>query len=127
MISFVGKRIKELRKRQGMTQKKLAYDAGLSQTFIFMIERQNRLPSLDALAQIARALSTEPAYLLQDAESSASVDYRQRLVAFAKRYQLTSEQVDSFIDIGRMIFREKKRKVEDAGECNNPNAGNPAE
>ncbi|WP_333656009.1 helix-turn-helix domain-containing protein [Dissulfurispira sp.] len=52
----LGKRIRTLRKLKGMTQESLGEKAGISYKFIGEIERGEVNPSLNSLAQIAKAL-----------------------------------------------------------------------
>jgi transcriptional regulator with XRE-family HTH domain len=52
----LGKRIRTLRKLKGFTQESLGEKAGISYKFIGEIERGEVNPSLNSLAQIAKAL-----------------------------------------------------------------------
>ena len=52
----IGKRIKYLRERKGLTQEKLAEKAGLSLDFIGKIEVSINKPGLKSLIKIAKAL-----------------------------------------------------------------------
>lgn len=52
----VGKRIQELRKKQGYSQEKLALLADLDRTYINSVENGRRNISINSLAKIADAL-----------------------------------------------------------------------
>jgi len=52
----VGKKIKKLRKAQGLTQEQLAYKANISPNYVSLIETNQREPSLDIYRCIANAL-----------------------------------------------------------------------
>ena len=52
----IGKRIKYLRERKGLTQEKLAEKAGLSLDFVGKIEVSINKPGLKSLIKIANAL-----------------------------------------------------------------------
>jgi len=52
----IGKRVKLLRKKAGLTQEKLSLKTGLSQTYLSGIENGTRNPSVKTLDKIARAL-----------------------------------------------------------------------
>lgn len=52
----IGKNIRELRCREGMTQERLAESAGLSVPYISHIERGSKNARLETLAQVATAL-----------------------------------------------------------------------
>lgn len=59
-----GKRIKELRLSQGMTQKQLADILNVSQTAVALWENDARAVSWDMIDKIADVLCTSPNYLL---------------------------------------------------------------
>lgn len=52
----IGKNIRELRRRAGMTQERLAEASGLSVPYISHIERGSKKARLETLAQVATAL-----------------------------------------------------------------------
>jgi transcriptional regulator with XRE-family HTH domain len=52
----LGRRIRQLRRRRGLSQAALAAAAGLSRIYVAKLEAGERAPSLRALARIARAL-----------------------------------------------------------------------
>lgn len=56
---LLGARIKELRKRRGLTQDKLAEEVDLAPRYISLIEVGRGTPSLDAIENIARVLEVE--------------------------------------------------------------------
>lgn len=51
-----GQRIKELRKKQGLTQEKLAELASIDFSYLNMIESGKKNPSLKRIAKLARIL-----------------------------------------------------------------------
>jgi transcriptional regulator with XRE-family HTH domain len=66
----IGRRIKEERKRRGLTQHALADAADLSDKFISNIERGSRQPATKTLQAIAGALQLEPKDLYTDVPST---------------------------------------------------------
>jgi transcriptional regulator with XRE-family HTH domain len=66
-IAF-GEVLRARRKEAGLSQEKLALDVGLERTFISMMERGQRQPSLTTLLKIAPALGCEAADLVADVE-----------------------------------------------------------
>ena len=52
----IGKRIRQGRRTAGLTQEKLAEAAGISTAFTGHIERGTRIPSVETLCRICRAL-----------------------------------------------------------------------
>ena len=65
-----GERIKNIRKKQGLTQKELADKVHLTAQVISNIERSYTTASSDDLARIADVLNTTPNYLLGKEENS---------------------------------------------------------
>ena len=53
---LLGKRIREIRKRQALSQEKLAERAGISAQYVSNIERGTENPTLDLLLRLAEAL-----------------------------------------------------------------------
>ena len=55
-----GELLKELREERGLSQSQLALEAELDQSFLSLIERGDRQPSLASLFAICDALKVEP-------------------------------------------------------------------
>lgn len=65
LARLLGRRIATLREELGLTQEKLAWEAGLdSKGYLSRIESGQRLPSLDVVDRLARRLDVEPRDLL---------------------------------------------------------------
>jgi len=67
----IGERIKELRKELGITQTKLANDAGLTSAAISQFEAGSRKPSFDALSKLANAFNISTDSLLGKKEETS--------------------------------------------------------
>lgn len=65
----VGKRIKIVRQRSGLTQDQLAEQVGLSPKYISGIERGVENPTMDILIRLAKMLGVEPYDLFLFGES----------------------------------------------------------
>lgn len=63
--SELGERIKQFRLSRNLTLKEVEQKAKVSATHVSEIERGLTSPTVGALTKIARALGTEPAYLLE--------------------------------------------------------------
>ena len=61
----VGPNLKQQRERRGLSQQELAYGAGLSVSYISMLERGERLPPLDTLEKLAGVLKVRAIALLR--------------------------------------------------------------
>lgn len=66
---MVGRVLRELRRRKGLTLRELGELAGVSMTFLSDIEHERRMPSVPTLAAVARALGVSPEVFLDGAES----------------------------------------------------------
>jgi transcriptional regulator with XRE-family HTH domain len=64
----LGKKIRDLRLRRGLTVQQLAGATGLSKGFISQVENHRTSPSLATLHDLARALDTSAAYLVVEEE-----------------------------------------------------------
>jgi transcriptional regulator with XRE-family HTH domain len=58
--------LKAFRKGQGMSQQQLALEANLDRTYISLLERGLRQPSISTLFQLAEALQTTPEKLVME-------------------------------------------------------------
>jgi transcriptional regulator with XRE-family HTH domain len=67
----VGRRVREIRKRRGLTQSTLGERAGITPDYLGRIERGHGAVTLETLSRIAAALST-PLRQLLDVEEIAS-------------------------------------------------------
>ena len=56
---LVGKKLSALRAKKGLTQEKLALEAGLNRAYVGYIERGERNPSIQTMAKIANVLKIE--------------------------------------------------------------------
>ena len=65
----LGKKIRDLRFRRGLTVQQLAELSGLSKGFISQVENERTSPSLATLRDLARALNTSVAYLVVEDDS----------------------------------------------------------
>ena len=68
-----GRIIREHRTGRGLTQEELAYRADMNVTYLSDLERGHNNPSLAILVDIARALDTHPAKLLEGLEIPADL------------------------------------------------------
>jgi transcriptional regulator with XRE-family HTH domain len=60
-----GEQLKELRNKRGLTQEELATDCGLDRTYISMLERGLRQPTLATLFKIAEVLNVSPSLIVK--------------------------------------------------------------
>lgn len=70
--SAFGAVLQEYRILRGMTQERLGFEAHLDRTFISLLERGQRQPSLNTVFQLSHALGLSPAQFVQRVEEKLS-------------------------------------------------------
>lgn len=84
----IGKRIKEGRKKVGMTQEKLAEKIDVSPSYISEIERGSSICSLQVLVDIAHILNLNLEFLVNDiSENNIDSSFAEILNEIPKNYQ----------------------------------------
>lgn len=66
-MNGLGAIIRDHRTALNLSQSQLADLAGLDRTYISMVEREKKCPTIDTLAKISVALGTKPSNLLIEA------------------------------------------------------------
>lgn len=99
----LGKKIRDLRLRRGLTVQQLAEATGLSKGFISQVENSRTSPSLATLQDLARALETSVAYLVVEEEQVPHV------VRGAERSQM---QVGGNTSRVEVLSAQPKRNLE---------------
>lgn len=61
----MGRNVRDLRQKRGMTQEQLAFEAHIDLTYLGGIERGRRNPSLLVMARLSLALGAHPSDLLR--------------------------------------------------------------
>jgi len=64
IVKSFGARLQSIRKKQEISQEKLAEISGLHRTYISSLERGARNPTLTTLDSLAQALNVDVAYLV---------------------------------------------------------------
>jgi transcriptional regulator with XRE-family HTH domain len=99
----LGKKIRELRLRRGLTVQQLAEASHLSKGFISQLENEHTSPSLASLRDLATALGTTVAYLVVEEEPMLNV------VRAAERPQVRVGGNTSKVEV---LSAQPKRNVE---------------
>ena len=89
----LGRKIRDLRLRRGLTVQKLADAAGLSKGFISQVENDRTSPSLATLRDLAAALRTSVAYLVVEDDPTLHV------VRVASRPQIQADDNTSRTEV----------------------------
>jgi transcriptional regulator with XRE-family HTH domain len=100
----VGKRIKIVRQRSGLTQDQLAERVGLSPKYISGIERGVENPTMDILLRVAKMLGVEPYDLFLFGESEESEKALRKGIEKMVR-EADREKLQLYFDVMRNILR----------------------
>lgn len=73
LADIVSRNIQLVRRQQKLSQQALAKKARISVSYVSMLERGMRVPPLDTLEVIAKALGVAPIYLCQELALPKSV------------------------------------------------------
>lgn len=75
IIAF-GKILREKRKQVGLSQEKLALLCGLDRTYIGLLERAERQPSISTIFVICEKLNISPSQLIREVEEM--INYKEK-------------------------------------------------
>lgn len=81
---LIGKRIQELRKRQGLSQEQVAEKAEISSNYLSRIECGKENPTLDMLIKLAQALKVEMREMFILGHVSGLEDTKKRIEKFIR-------------------------------------------
>ena len=62
--------LKDLRNERGLSQQQLAFDSDLDRTYISLLERGLRLPTLGTVSKVAEVLKVSPSDIVARVEKS---------------------------------------------------------
>ena len=100
----VGKRIKIVRQRSGLTQDQVAEQVGLSPKYISGIERGVENPTMDILLRVAKILEVEPYDLFLFGESEESEKALRKGIEKMVR-EADREKLQLYFDVMRNILQ----------------------
>ena len=73
---MIGRELRRAREAAGLTQEELAFRARLHRTYISILERELKSPTLDVLGRICRVLGLPVSALVRRAERAAAATRR---------------------------------------------------
>ncbi len=108
-VNRLGQRVRELRKRASLTQEELAERAGISVSFLSMIERGDRVPHIETLIMLGEALHISlPEMFLGFGEPvKGSSGLLRPLIDYLERQELDSGDVEALLVIAKTLYRDK--------------------
>ena len=63
---ILGRNVRDARRRAGLSQEQLAFEAGMKRSYVSDLERGTRNPSVKAIGRLALALGVDPPDLLRE-------------------------------------------------------------
>lgn len=93
---ILGKRIRELRKKQGLSMEALAVEAGMNDKYLGSVERGQQAASIDTIEKVATGLGVTPHELLLSHEQSAR-ELRTRISSLSK--SASTEQLRKIVAV----------------------------
>jgi transcriptional regulator with XRE-family HTH domain len=69
---FFGQVLQQLRKERGLSQEELGFESGYHRTYISLLERGKKSPSLQTIFQLAKALKVEPSEIVERIQTLAA-------------------------------------------------------
>jgi transcriptional regulator with XRE-family HTH domain len=73
IVELFGKVLRELREANHISQEKLAEYCELDRTYISLLERGLRQPTITTIFKLAKALNISPSKLMEKVESNQSI------------------------------------------------------
>ncbi len=115
----IGIRVKDARKRKGLTQKALASRIGVDYTYIGRIERGVQLPSLKMLSGISDVLSQPLSWFLEDEYREVRIKFPPSFSTAAGKERLKGlsdalnrihpDDIEFFVELIYLLERHRKR------------------
>jgi len=103
ILEVFGKRLKTLRKERKMTQEELADKLGLHNSYIGLLERGERIPSLLTLDKIAKYFGVKPADLIMEEQKAQKMDLKQKELLYIVR-EGSQEELDKLYKIAKIVM-----------------------
>lgn len=104
----LGRRLRELRVKKGMTQEGLAEKTGLSVTFVGLVERGINTPSLETCNRIARALGVSIDELFYFQKDDKKLDLIKSIMFKIRKG--TTEELSLINEVAERILEYSKQK-----------------
>lgn len=105
IVQEVGRKLLRLRKSKPVTQREVAAQAGISVSFLSMIERGARAPHLETLGKLATALHVPLAELFSFDSAPEQVEALYHpLIHYCRQHALSRPDVDRFLAMAKILF-----------------------
>lgn len=110
ILGAFGKRLKTFRKERKMTQEELAEKLALHNSYIGLLERGERIPSLITLDRIAKHFGVKPADLISEEKKVVQHTIKQKELLYIVRNG-SNEEVEQLYQIAKIVMDGPKGKA----------------
>lgn len=104
-----GRRVRECRTRQGLTQQELSRRAGMHPAYVGGVERGERNISLDGVERLARALGVAPGELMIRSGGAPATGLEQQVRELAVRAADPSD-LQLALDVARFVLDRLRQR-----------------
>jgi|SRR5690554_1121940 len=109
---YFGQVLKECRLKAGLSQEELALESGLDRTYISMLERGVKIPTLSTLVKLSKALSVTPVQFLVRAQQLEQGDGPTKKSTESNSLILFGTSVSCGTPIGESFVPEKELSLD---------------
>lgn len=106
-----GMALKEYRSRSGLSQEELAHESELDRTYISLLERNRKAPTLTTLMKIAEVLKVSPSNMLSFAEGKKSSE-ASSFSASKKKEKMRFPFMGTAVSCGQAVTEDYKIEKE---------------
>jgi XRE family transcriptional regulator, aerobic/anaerobic benzoate catabolism transcriptional regulator len=110
-LGKLGERVRNIRAQRGMTRKILARDSKVSERYLAQLEMGQGNISINLLRQVAHALATPLADLLQEEEPSVEMKLLHEFLVRLDSHQLQRVWELLFVEFGSMHAQGKRERI----------------
>jgi len=103
ILQVFGRRLKTLRKERKLTQEELADKLGPHNSYIGLLERGERIPSLLTLDKIAKYFGVKPSDLIVEEQKPQKYDLKQKELLYIVK-EGAPEEVDKLYKIAKIVM-----------------------
>ena len=108
ILEVFGRRLKQLRKDKKLTQEEVAEKLQLHNSYIGLLERGERIPSLITLDKIAKFFGVKPADLIMEEKKAEKYSMKQKELLYIVR-DGSQEEIDRLYKIAKIVMGEIKK------------------
>lgn len=109
---FVGNRLKEIRKKRGLTQEELGKLINVTKVSVCCYEKETQLPSLDTLDDLTKVFGVDANYFFGKDVPVVMEDTKDYVVYLAKEDLELINEIKQNKELYNMLISDPKRMVE---------------